>query len=224
MYRSWRQSPRPWLVLVATGLALVYSTIGASRAWSQTPANVVIVEEDWEVVMAEPEPTDAAPQITCTISPYQHLNNMYGVVEINHKTLPYWAGGGVHLQTWVGDYNLTRKDIENNAKLSTSGEVVNWTSRMRISDGSLRFSIINGNSTTWGTFGGSSTLWSSYGSSLTNLDSYSPEFSVQNSGIGFASNRVRSLTLVRVRYTLADGTVLTDDSPRVVHQSSAQLE
>jgi hypothetical protein len=149
---------------------------------------------------------------------------MHAVLEVNHKTVPYWAGGGVHLQTWVGDYNLTRKDIESNASLNTSGEVVTWTTRMKLSDNALSFKIVNGSSTTWGTFGGGTTLYSAYGTTLTNLDSYSPDFSVENSGIGFASNRVRSLTLKAVRYTLADGSTVTDNTARVVHQTSDQLD
>jgi hypothetical protein len=224
MFQSWRRSTRAWLVLAATGLALLYSAVGASRAWSYSTAGVVQVEEDWELIIAEPNAEDAAPQITCTISPYPHLSNLHSVVEVNHKTVTSWAPGGFHLQTWAGEYNLTRKSIENTSSLQTSGEVITWTSRMKLQNNSLSFSVLNGQSTTWGAFGGGTTLNASYGSTLANLDSYSPDFSVENSGVGFASNRVRSLTLKSVRYTLSDGTTLTDNAPRVVHQTSDQLE
>ncbi len=215
-------SSRWWrLIAVATAIALVYSAIGATRAWSDEVPVVVQVEEDWELVVSDPDSGATAPQLTCTISPLGHLNNLHSVIEINHKTVPYWAPGGVHLQTWVGEYNLTRKSIENNSSLSHDDEVVTWTSRMRLTDHSLSFAIVNGSSQTWGTFGGGTALYSSYGTSLDDLNSYSPDFSVKNSGIGFASNRVQSLTLKRVRYTLASGNVITDNEPRVVHQLAA---
>ena len=217
------RAPSRWwrLIAVATAIALVYSAIGATRAWSEDAPVVVQVEEDWELVVSDPDSGATAPQLTCTISPQSNLNNLHSVIEINHKTVPYWAPGGVHLQTWVGEYNLTRKSIENNSSLSNDNEVVAWTSRMKLTSNSLAFTIVNGTSTTWGTFGGGTALHSAYGTSLTSLNGYSPDFSVANSGIGFASNRVQSLKLKCVRYTLANGNVVTDNTVRVVHQLEA---
>ena len=222
MLSSWHSFAGSWrsLIVVATTLTLLSS---AGNAWSQDVPTVVQIEEDWELVIADPDAGNAAPQITCTISPHKHLNNLHAVLEVNHKTVPYWAAGGVHLQTWAGEYNLTRRSLDSTAPLSTRGETVRWTTRMSLWNNNLSFAIANGTSTTWGNFGGS-TLASSYGTSLNSLNSYSPEFSVRNSGVGFASNRVQSLVLKRVRYRLLNGDVLTDDSPRVVHQSAVQLE
>lgn len=222
MLRSWRSFAGSWrsLIVVATTLTLLYSV---GSAWSYDAPTVVQIEEDWELVIADPDAGNAAPQITCTISPHRHLDNLHAVLEVNHKTVPYWAAGGVHLQTWAGEYNLTRRSLESTAPLSTRGETIRWTTRMSVWNNSLTFAITNGTSTTWGDFGGSG-LTSSYGTSLTNLNNYSPDFSVRNSGVGFASNRVQSLVLKRVRYKLLNGDVLTDDTPRVVHQSSVQLE
>jgi hypothetical protein len=201
-------------------LALAYSVFGVSQVLSQSSPEVVQVEEDWELVILNPDSGNTAPQVTCTISPHSHLNGLYSTFELNHKTVPEFAGGGVHLQTWVGEHNLARKSHSDTSALSTAGETIVWTSRMSVQSNSLTFAIVNGSSTTWGSFGSGTTLTASYGTSLTNLNSYSCQLSVQNSGVGFASNRVSSLVLKRVRYTLADGTVLTDDSPRVVHQLS----
>ena len=194
--------------------ALVLVALGVSPAWAVDP-QVIQVEEDWELVIAQPDAGNVAPQITCAISPRCHLDNLYATIEFNHKTVPSYATGGVHLQTWSGDYNLSRRDTANNAKLATAGETIAWTTRMKLENYAITFSIQNGQSTTWGTFG--SGLNASYGSSLTSLNAYSPGVSVENSGVGYASNRVTSLTLKRVRYTLADGQVFTDDEPRVVH-------
>jgi hypothetical protein len=224
MLSSWRASSRTRWIVVSTGLALLYAAIGAHHARSQESVTVVGVAEDWELVVGEPDSGNAAPQLTCTISPHGHLNNLHSVLEINHKTVPFWAPGGVHLQTWVGEYNLTRKSIENHSPLSHAGEVVTWTSSMTVGGNVLTFTVDNGNSTSWGSFGNGNSLQVSYGTSLTNLNNYSPNFSVSNSGVGFASNRVQSLVLKQVRYTLSTGDVLVDNTPRVVHQSETQLE
>lgn len=203
--------------LMRVSLALVLAAWAVTSASAQQAPVVVQVEEDWELVVRDPDAGITAPQVTTTISPYNHLNNLHATFELNHKTVPSFAPGGCHLQTWAGEYNLTRKSMENSSRLSTPGETVRWTTRMRLSDHVLVFSIVNGTSTTWGEFGGGSYLFAGYGTSLDTLAGYSPDFSVENSGIGFAANRVESLVLKRVRYTLADGTVVTDNNARVVH-------
>jgi hypothetical protein len=208
------------LFIAAVFLGLALSVVGSNQLFAQTSPQVVQVEEDWELVVHNPDSGNVAPQVTCTISPNLHLNGLYSTFELNHKTVPAFAGGGLHLQTWVGEHNLTRKSHSNSDALASSGETVSWTSRMSVQSNAMTFAIVNGSSTTWGTFGTGTTLTSSYGTSLTNLNSYSSQLSVQNSGVGFAANRVSSLVLKRVRYTLSDGTVLTDDEPRVVHQLS----
>jgi hypothetical protein len=46
------------LALLGTGLS----------AFAQT-GNVVAVEEDWELVLTEPDPDVVAPQVTCAMAP-----------------------------------------------------------------------------------------------------------------------------------------------------------
>ena len=211
---------RGWRLFGIAAVAVIFVTfvVGASPARAQTSPLVVQVEEDWELVIQNPDSGNVAPQVTCAISPSLHLNGLYSTFELNHKTVPEFVPGGVHLQLWSSEYNLSRKSHSSTAVLATANEVVRWTARMKLQGNALSFAIVNGQSTTWGDFGGGTTLTASYGTSLTNLNSYSCQKSVENSGIGYASNRVTSLVLKRVRYTLDDGSVLTDDAPRVVHE------
>jgi hypothetical protein len=89
---------------------------------------------------------------------------------------------------------------------------------MSISDGStVTYTVVNGQSTTWGQFGGDQGLDPvSFNSSLTSLRSYSPDTSVAKSGTGWESNRVSQMTLVRVRYYRGGQLISTDNSPRSV--------
>jgi hypothetical protein len=185
---------------------------------AEFPSAVAKVEEDWELVLLEPSPENAAPQVTCAISPVGHFDGVYAALELNHGTLPDYTAGGLQLQAWNGETWLTVRDYENST-LHHSGEVVTWTSRMWISDGVLTFRVANGNSTSWGTFGSGGNIKLSLNTSLSNLNGYDPDLSVSQSGIGYGSQRVQSLKLKKVRYYDGNGNLMLEDTtPRVVHQ------
>jgi hypothetical protein len=185
---------------------------------AQTGPTVMKVEEDWELVLSEPSPANAAPQVTCSISPLGHFDGIYAALELNHGTLPSYTAGGLQLQAWNGESWLTVRDYDNTT-LQSSGEVVTWTTRMSLSAGKVTFFITNGNSTSWGAFGSGGNIKLSLITGLLNLNAYSPDLSVSNSGIGFGSQRVQSLKLKKVRYYDALGNLLSEDTtPRVVHQ------
>ena len=185
---------------------------------AQTGSTVTKVEEDWELVLNEPSPSNAAPQVTCSISPFNHFDGVYAALELNHGTLPSYTAGGLQLQAWNGESWLTVRDYDNTT-LQNTGEVVTWTSRMVLNSGLLTFRVVNGNSTSWGAFGSGGNIKLSLSTTLSNLNSYSPDLSVSHSGIGFGSQRVQSLKLKKVRYYDASGNLLSEDTtPRVVHQ------
>jgi hypothetical protein len=143
---------------------------------------------------------------------------LYATLELNHRTLPEFERGGMQLQVWSSAYNLANNPYPQNQILSTAGETVTWTMSMQLQGDNIAFEVKNGHSTTWGDFGGQGYLYSSQACSLDNLNTYRADDSVENSGVGFAANRVQSLILKRVRYLLSNGEVFTDDTQRVVHQ------
>ena len=195
----------------------VYSSpIGTAHA--QSPLAVTEVQEDWELVVDTPDPNSSGPQVTCSIAPHAADDSLYAAFELNHRTLPEFERGGMQLQMWSGAYNIDNNPNPQQQIMSTSGETVTWTMSMKRSGENLTFEVQNGHSTTWGNFGGQGYLRSSQPSDLENLNAYSPEDTIDNSGVGFGSNRVHSLTLKRVRYIFSNGDVVTDDAPRVVHQ------
>jgi len=81
----------------------------------------------------------------------------------------------------------------------------------------LQFEIINGSSATWGNFGGQGYLRANVATNLADLNQYTPQLSVDNSGVGYAANRVHSLVLKKVRLVTATGQVFEDATARVVH-------
>ena len=195
-----------------------FVVIASPHALAESPLAVTGVEEDWELVVGTPDPNSSGPQITCSIAPRADDDTLYAAFELNHRTLPEFARGGMQLQVWSGSFNVENNPYPHHQIMSASGETVRWTMSMRLVGDNLTFEVKQGESSTWGSFGGQGYLRASVPCDASNLNFYSADDSVQNSGVGFASNRVQSLILKRVRYSLSNGDVITDDAPRVVHQ------
>jgi hypothetical protein len=71
---------------------------------------------------------------------------------------------------------------------------------------------VDGTSETWGTFGGHD-LTVSTPSTLTGLNSYLPAVSLNESGVGYAENRVVSLVLKKLVWVTEDGVVHEQNAP-----------
>jgi hypothetical protein len=205
--------------LLTLALAAPVLPLGASPAHGQV---IVEVQEDWELVIADPDSNSAGPQITCVISPYAHVNSLYAALELNQQTHPQYVPGGVQLHTWDGECILESENFPSEAVLNTQGETIQWTQRMAIVGGQIVFDTDSGVSETWGNFGANGHLWIDRQSPVLNLNSYSPDVSVENSGIGYAANRVERLVLKEVRYYTALGLHFTDTTERVVHELTTE--
>jgi hypothetical protein len=181
--------------------------------------NIVRVEEDWELVVDQPDSATTAPQVTCMMSPTGSEDDLHMTFELNHKSGAQFVPGGLTAQVWYGESWVNTSRGNSSAAMSSAAETVTWTQSMRIQGELLRFDVKNGTSSSWGSFGNNHEFRSYVWWGENNINSYSPESSVNLSGIGFASNRVQSLTLKRVRVYDASGTVYEDTNPRVVFQN-----
>lgn len=179
--------------------------------------DVVKVEEEWELVVGEPDSNSVAPQVTCALSPYGHLDSLHSTFELNSQSLESYSAGGLQLQIWNGETALAARRYPDHQVLATTGETITWTSTMEVVGGQLKFEVEQGDSSTWGSFGGSGHLRHSIDTSLANLNSYSPDVSVANSGVGYAANRVRSLILKRVRVKTSSGDWFEQSTPVTVY-------
>jgi len=199
------------LLLVATFL------VAAPPIFGQT-SPVARIEEDWELVIGEPSPGSDAPQITCLISPVGNLDSLYAAFMVNNQDIPSFTAGGLQLQIWNGKNLIASRHFPNQAVLTTVGEPICWTQVMQKTADGMMFAVINGTSATWGAFGNDGSLRITVPTAVQNLAGYSQAFSAANSGVSFAANRVRSLTLKRVRAYDASGLLLAEETvPRVVY-------
>jgi hypothetical protein len=183
-----------------------------------TAQDLVRVEEDWQLVLGEPDSNSCGPQIACTMSPLGHINGTYFTLELNHRSMPYWSPGGITLHHWNDEWRIESMERPDRSVMQTNDEIVTWTQSLDLDGNNVTFQIKDGTSTTWGPFGytGYLKLSSYWGSN--NLNGYSPDVSVSRSGVAYASNRVRTLKILQIRGTFSNGATATDNTVRVVHQ------
>lgn len=196
MFAPFSTGMRLW-VLRTLLVALILS-ITASLAMAQLPT-IVRVEEDWEVVVSTPDPNCDSPQITAALLPQGSTDGLFATFEVNHQDVPEYVAGGLQLQVWHGETPLGSRKFPDPSLLATPNETVRWTQSMTLSEGVLTFEITNGSSATWGSFGGQGYLRTGIQTSMTNLNSYDPHDTIDNSTVGYASNRIGSFVLVCVR-------------------------
>ena len=199
-------------ISVVALLALLSST---GAAFGQ---NVIRVEEDWELQIGEPDANSTGPQVLTTMSPNADLSGTYFTFEINHRSAPTWSPGGISIHRWVGEARYASYDRVDRTTMQTSNEVVTWTQSLYRDSGRIYFSVTNGISTTWGPFGYSNMMRLDNAWPSDNINGYTPAVSVAHSGASYAANRVKLLKIKAIRMTMSDGSVLTDNTERIVLQ------
>lgn len=170
-------------------------------------ADVVSIEEHWSLNVGGPELERCAPQVSMVMSPIDNVDGNHFVFLLNHSTFPGFVAGGLQLQHWDGGFVMNTANSDKQGILSYDQETVSWVQRLSLDDGIVTMEIKDGDSQSWGSFGQGANLRLSYSSGLARLNNYRPSISISDSGIGFAGNRVSSLTLNKLKWTLVDGTV-----------------
>jgi hypothetical protein len=197
--------------------ALAIATLGVVQARDSYAADVDRVEEDWQLVITEPDALLVSPQATCTMSPEGNLASNYAVFDVNLRNFPSYEAGGVQLQLWNGDSAVNSVRANSGVALRAAGETVTWTQQMSIQDHKLTIAVTNGQSQTWGSFGDGTSISLMKETDLDNLNGYSPALTIANSGIGFGANRVASLSLVAIRLYSGPTLVAQVTTPQVVY-------
>lgn len=201
-------------VVVLVGCLL--AAPGTVYAQSEEEPVVVRVEEDWQIVLNQPDNNVDSPQFHTVMSPVLGIDGNYAQVVWNYREYPDFAAGGLQLQGWYGE-ELVRSRTVRTMQLSTTAETISWTQVLEVAEDGLYFEIINGMSETWGAFGKDMRL--QQGGSYENLNQYTTDVSVLNSCVTYGTNRVDSLMITQVRKFGADGQLISvDDTPRKVYE------
>jgi hypothetical protein len=208
-----RRFHRFCLMAAVGGLAIL---LGAANSAAQTPTGVARVEEDWQLVIDQPDINNDGPQVTCVISP-QTVDAVYAAFDINFHSQPDYTPGGLQMHVWDPIDPIQTCEFPVSGVMQQVNETVSWTQTMTLFNNVLLFQVVNGASQTWGSFGGSGS-WLAVQTSLTDLDAYDSSESLDNSGVSYAGNRVQSLTLVAVRWYDSQGHLIQQNTtPQTVH-------
>jgi len=176
---------------------------------------VLRIEEDWALVVNEPDGNVDSPQFHTVMSPYDSAESFFAQVLWNYRETPNFISGGVQLQSYNGENLIRRRSLEY-GQLSGTAETITWTQSLTTDGALLSFEVSNGLSTTWGAFGKDMRIDEDAG--LASLNEYSTEVSANESCVTYGSNRVDSMTITQVRFYGASGLLWVDVTPRVVFE------
>lgn len=214
------------LVAAGSWSLLLLANIGLQPAGAQetaVPALVDRIEEDWHLVVGDPDPEADSPQILNVMSPLATIQDEHAVFEINHVTQPEYTSGGLQLQRWMGpEHCVDFTPVPDYGTFACPGEEVRYTLRMSIRDSILYYSVRNGSSQTWGSFGSPGQIWLAVPTSLKTLSRYSPDFSASESKVAFGTHRVEKFERTEIRYYWQGQVVAKDQTPAVVHEYHPQ--
>src|SRR5438105_2896138 len=115
--------------LFATGavLALLAVLAGttAARADLLSSLGCARIEEDWTLVINEPNDLVASPQVSTQMSARAVQGRFYNF-HVNSRDVPNFQLGGLQLQVWLNTSNLAAANSSNAAVMSTTNEMVTW--------------------------------------------------------------------------------------------------
>src|SRR5262249_50754347 len=87
------------LALMLT-LAIVAFPVGGILA--EAPAVPDQVEEDWLLVIGNPDYVGVGPQITTSMSPVGDSSTPFAAFDLNYREFPSFQAGGMQIQVWSG--------------------------------------------------------------------------------------------------------------------------
>ena len=205
--------PRTLSVLATSLLTILAVTAQAGPALSTADPDAI--EEDWVLVIENPDPVGVGPQITTVMSPVADDSAPFVAFDLNYREYPSFSAGGMQLQVWSGKKVLNWAS-QGNSLFYNANETITWTQRMSVSNGTLTYDVANGQAPYWGSFGQGANLEVTFPTTLTSLAGYQPQVSANRSGATWQANHVTSLTLKQVRYYSNGVCVSTDTNPRVI--------
>ncbi len=202
-YRCAQRKPLATRLLRTLGLGFLIVGFTMPCA-AQTPA-VQMIEEDWEMVINEPDPNSHSPQVTFFTSPCADCDDSYFQLQMNYAADEGFSGGGFHVAAVNKSEIVDEERSQTKVALTTAHDHVRWTNVMALIDGTLYFAVKSGHCNDWGPFGGPEYLVEMPTQSK-DLSDYRSQQSLETVDIGFGGNRVNSVTLRSVILHYSDGT------------------
>ncbi len=185
---------------------IMVATIFSSGAYVSADSGIFKIEEDWELVVNDPDANNYSPQVTFFMSPRLSEYD-YFQLQMNYSADADvdFTGGGFHVAAVRNGSMYDEARSQTRLAISSDNDHIRWTSVMANINGEYLFAVKNGYGDEWGPFGGPEYLVRMPAEGDKALNEYSPQASLDNVDIGFGANRVSSLKLLQVRYYFTDG-------------------
>jgi hypothetical protein len=208
------------LLLLPVSLSSITSgQSGSGDSSVPVPTGASRVEEDWEIVIKEPSTATDSPQLSVVFGPADPESKTHAVFELNHATQPSYLKGGMQLQCWWGESLVDYRNQHHPSDLHNINETVKFTTATQTGNGKIQMEVLNGTSTSFGTFGGESSLRAAVNLAKSDLSDFDSEYSLQHSGCGWGKNRVAKFARKAIRYYDKNGILAAQDTTeRVIHQ------
>ena len=195
-------------VAVIGGMVVACTLTSAKDSIAAEPV-VYKVEEDWEMVVNEPDVANNSPQVTFFTSPSTGLDDSYFQLQMNYHADEDYSSGGFHVAAVDGGVVQDEARSVTRKTLSTDDDRLRWTSVMAVIENKALFAVRDGYGQEWGEFGGPDYLVRIVPTPVPDLSKYHHQQSLDNVDIGFGKNRVSGITLKAVRLFYTDGNVKT---------------
>ena len=112
------------------------------------------VEEEWEMVINEPEDNTNSPQVTFFVTPSAGLGETYFQLQMNYEADEDYSAGGFHVAAVRNEEIQDEARSQNQSLLTVDGDVIRWTSVAAVVNNKLLFAVRDGDCASWGNFGG----------------------------------------------------------------------
>jgi hypothetical protein len=132
-------SHKTWREVAFLGLAISF---GMAPADPPPPDRI---EEDWQVVVANPDPSSSGPQITTCMNPSSDASGAFATFYVNYQDYPDWQPGGMQVKAYGptpdprSNPPVLASSSSGNGVCETQGETITWTQRLSIWGGNVHF-------------------------------------------------------------------------------------
>jgi hypothetical protein len=184
------------------------ATLLASPTCSGEESEIYLIQEDWEMVVSEPDAATVSPQVTFFTSPSVNSDTTYFQLQMNYAADDGFSPGGFHVAAVKNGQMVDEARSGTQSVLASNGDVIRWTSVMAVINNQLLYAVTNGHGNEWGAFGGPDYLVTMTSTGMADLSEYNPQQSIDSVDIGFGANRVQSVILRTVRAYYQDGRVV----------------
>src|SRR6516162_7266602 len=89
------RSHKTWLAVAFLALGIF---LGMAPMYGTPLPNQI--EEDWQVVVANPDPSSSGPQITTCMSPNTDPAASFATFYVNYQDYPSWQPGGMQVKAY----------------------------------------------------------------------------------------------------------------------------